>query len=550
MRARMTPIPPGDVAVVERPSLRAFRFGWTLFVVLATTLPYVVNRLSVPGGSHYSWIVPPYPEDSLAYMAWSQQAAHGSLLFRLKYTALPHSAFLFQPLFLVCGWLSALFGCDIGLVHLVVKSLGVVLFLAAFYRYTDYLRLSGFQSRLASVLVGVSSGLGAFISFFDPTDRSWWASSADLWVVDANTWWSLLWNPLFPYSLTLMLLAIYWMDRGTQEGRPSDLWRSGLATGAQILIHPYSQPLLFALALVIVVKRRGWRKEAAAYLWRYALATLPCALYVDAVATFHPLVSRHNAQSGMVSPPFSACLLGFGLPLLLAVVGVAAGWRRPGVGPGCAGLWFVLSCAFAYLPFWFQRKLLFGAHVPLCILAGAAPDLILARFPGARARPWIPRLALALFLVLVVATPVYLLVTGFDEAHANPDGAYFVDDGLMEGLRFLKEKSEPQSVVFASPSTSRLIPAFSGNTVVWGHWAQSVDRQERERWFADLFKPGSDWNDATRSPRFWGTGIDYILADRQMRHWMQQNAAAWRVILADADQVFANASVVIYKRRA
>ena len=70
--------------------LRAFRVCWIAFMIVATSLPYVLNWLSAPPGYHYTWILPPYPEDSFGYMAWSQQAARGSLLFRLKYTALPH----------------------------------------------------------------------------------------------------------------------------------------------------------------------------------------------------------------------------------------------------------------------------------------------------------------------------------------------------------------------------------------------------------------------------------------------------------------------------
>ena len=525
--------------------LRVFRAGWTVFVVLATTVPYALNLMVAPSGSHYTWIVPPYPEDSLAYRAWSQQAAHGSLLFQLKYTALPHAAFLFQPLFLICGWISAVFHCDIGIVHLVVKAVGVVLFLAAFYGYTDFLQLSGFQSMLASVLAGVSSGLGGFIALF-LSDRPA-AISADLWVVDSNTYWSLLWNPLFPYSLALMLLAIHWLDRGTRDGRPSDLWRSGLATGLQILIHPYSQPLLFALTLVLIVLRR--RAEAAGYLCRYALAVLPFALYVDSVAILHPLLSRHSSSGAMVSPALSAYLLGFGLPLLLSVAGLAAGWRRMVVDRPAVPLWFVLSLALAYVPFWFQRKLIFGAHGPLCIMAGMAPDLILARLPRLETRRWIRGAALAILLPSIAVTPVYLLVSEFREAQANANGAYFISEEMMEGLRFLRENSDPSSVVFATPSTSHLIPAFSGNTVVWGHWAMSVDRKERDAWFADLFKQGSDWSDEKRAREFWGTRIDYIFADTRLNSWIQQNLQAWQVILADADQVFANASVVIYRHR-
>ena len=545
----MTPsLPSGSPGIddPQSPPLRAFRVGWTLFVVLLTSVPYVVNFLTAPPGTHYTWVVPPYAEDSLAYRSWSQQAAHGSLLFRLKYTALPHAAFLFQPLFLVAGWLSDLCGCDVGIVHLIVKSVGVALFFAAFYRYTDLLRLSRRQSMFASVLVGVSSGLGGFFAFLDPTGQSW-TRSADLWVVDCNTFWSLLWNPLFPFSLTLMLLAIAWLDRGTREGRRPDLWRSGFATGAQILVHPYAQPLLFSLAVVLTVRRR--RTEAAGDLWRYGLAALPGALYVDAIALLDPIVSRHSAHGAMPSPALQAGLLGFGLPLLLAIAGLVAARRLP--GPDIEGviLWFVLSFGLSYVPFWFQRKLLFGAHVPLCILAGMAPEAILARLPWARTRPWVPKAALALFLPLVVVTPVYLLMATWNEARLDKNGAYFVSDDVRDALRFLEEHSDPMSVVFASPSTSRLIPAFAGNTVVWGHWAQSVDRLERERWFADLFRAGSDWNDVTRSQRFWGTGIDYLFVDPPLRSSMQQHEAAWRLILADADQVFANTSIVIYRHR-
>src|ERR1700691_1118397 len=81
--------------------LRGFRTGWTAFMVLATSIPYLLNWRDTPPGRLYTWILPPYPEDSFAYQAWAQQAAHGALLFRDKYTALPHAAFLFHPFFLV-----------------------------------------------------------------------------------------------------------------------------------------------------------------------------------------------------------------------------------------------------------------------------------------------------------------------------------------------------------------------------------------------------------------------------------------------------------------
>ena len=199
-------------------------------MLLTTSVPYLIFWFQTPADHRYSWILPPYPEDSFGYMAWSQQAAHGSLLFRMKYTGLPQSSFLFQPFFLICGWISRLFGCDIGIVHWALKAVGVVLFFVAFYKYTDWLELR-FRSIVASVLVGISSGVGGLFAFFGLVDR-WRIVPADLGMPKMSTYWSLLWNPLFPCSLTLIMLIIYWLDRGTRNARKINFWLG------QPLMHP------------------------------------------------------------------------------------------------------------------------------------------------------------------------------------------------------------------------------------------------------------------------------------------------------------------------
>src|SRR5271165_1042876 len=113
---------------LSRDALRLFRRVWTAWMVLATTLPYLWNYFARPQGSRYAWILPPSRDDSYGYMAWSQQAAHGAMLFKLKFTALPHTPSLFQPFFLICGWASRFTGANLGVVHLVAKEIGVVLF--------------------------------------------------------------------------------------------------------------------------------------------------------------------------------------------------------------------------------------------------------------------------------------------------------------------------------------------------------------------------------------------------------------------------------------
>lgn len=527
-------------------SLTAFRLGWVVFMVFATSAPYLLNYFSTPAGGHYTWILPPYPEDSFGYMAWAQQAAQGHLLLQLKFTALPNSPFLFNPFFLAAGWLSHLLGGNIGSSLFLLKEIGVVCFLLVFFKYIDYLGLNRFQSTVATILVGVSSGLGGLLVWFglgNPATHF----SGDLWVVDMNTFWSLLWNPLFPWSLTLMLLALFRLDRGSRDGRSSDFYVGGAITGVLALVHPYSQPLLFAFAVIVTLLRR--QAAALGCLVRFFAAALPCVIYVGLVTMLNPLISKHDSLGQMISPSPAGYALGFGLPLLLVVAGLVL--ERKQLVKHCwpVLLWFVLSAVLAYFPFWFQRKLIFGAHVPLCIVAAVALDLILNRFSNFRTRGWATAALAVVLLPLLVSTPVYLLASQTREVRANTDGYYYVSHDVMDGLHFLKTETKPSAVVFARIETSRLIPGLAGNTVVWGHWAQTVDLAQRQHWITNLFNPHADWTAPDRAREFWSTNIQYIFADGPLKQSVEQGRYRWRVVLNDADEVFTNRSVVIYKHR-
>ena len=531
----------------DQSNLRGFRVAWMAFMVVLTTIPYLVNWRDTPRGQHYTWILPPYPEDSLAYQAWAQQAAHGALLFRDKFTALPHAPFLFHPFFLISGWISVLTGGEIGVVFLIMKTIGVVLFFAAFFRYLDFLGLNKVQSVTATLLAGLSSGFGGLIVMLGLGPPRWPLPLVDLMLPDINTFWSLLWNPLFPYSLTLLVLVMHWLDRGTREGRMGDFWRAGLATGLLALVHPYSQPLVLACAVILPMVR--CRKQAVGMLGRYFLAAGPFLLYLVLMTIFDPLVTRHDVQGRMSSPVLGSYIYGFGLPLLLTGAGMVLGRQSLLRRWWPVVLWFCLAVAFAYLPLWFQRKLVFGSHIPLCILAGISLGAILERFTDQMARKLVVAVALVIGLPLAASTSAYLLTSEREEAAKNAGGAFYVNDDLMNGLKFLKERSQPSDIVCATLDTSLLIPAFSGNTVLWGHWAMTVDNTERQAWFARLFGVTADVNDPKRADEFWGTGIRYIFADGGLKQSIVRNPQMWRTILDGADRVYTNESVVIYERK-
>jgi len=543
LSGKAQPAEEGTIAISSK-GLRIFRWGWTIFMVLATSFPYFLNFASAPRGYRYTWIVPPYPEDSLSYIAWSQQAAHGALLFKIKYTALPQSALLFQPFFLICGWASRLFACNIGVIHFLAKEVGVVLFFLVFCKYVDYLGLTAFRSMVASVLAGISSGLAGPMALLG-WRHDWPMVSADMRMPEVSTYWPLLWNPLFPYSLALILLTVYYLDRGTRDKRKTDLWLAGLSSGVLALLHPYSQPVLLALALIMIAVRR--RTEWLPYLLRYLAILTPFVLYVLLLSILQPVFAQHSSSGAMSSPAIQWYLLGFGVPLLIWIAGWSIDWGRWMKQYWQVVAWFVLCLGLAYFPCWFQRKLIFGAHIPLCILAAISFDLILAKHSSARTRKWVLSAAMAVLVPILVVTPIYLLVKQNRDARSNMEDAYYISSGMDEGLNFLKQHSKPDQIVLAGLTTSILIPAFSGNTVLWGHWAMSVDLNARRDWFNQLDL--QSWGDEARAKKFWDSGIEYIFADGNFRMAIKRDPWKWWGILKDTDEVFHNDTVVIYKRR-
>jgi hypothetical protein len=521
---------------------RRFRRSWTAFVLLLTVAPYFLNRLTTPKAETYAWIVPPYPADSYAYRAWAQQAFDGSLLFTLKHTAIPQKPFLFLPFFLAAGLLARVSRLDIGLVFLLLKSVGVLVFFHAFFDFARRLKMSSFQSSAAAVFAGVGAGFGAFAPLvFHPALPIAWAP-LDAWLVDANTFWSLLWNPLFPFSLALILLSLRLADKSLEEADAGAAWRGGLGLGALALIHPYPLVVLYPLITVLCVvgRPRGWLP----YWLRLIGASAPAALYVAAVSYFQPLIRTHNAHGSQDEFVLFAYLSGFGLPLILAATGLALEGAAFAKKYWLLLAWLGLSLALCQSPFWFRTKYVFGTHLAVCLLAGAAAETLFRRLP------WGRRVNVALAAVFVAAscaTTVLYLTDSVTEVSQNADGEYRLSAGFLAGVDYLRAHAARSDVVFSDPWTSAKICAYAGNTVVWGHWAQGVDSGERQKWVEAVFSPASGLTLDQRRRLFWNSGVEYVFVRGLWREGIASGVGA--ELLRGADKVFENDAVAIYRRK-
>lgn len=387
------------------------------------------------------------------------------------------------------------------------------------------------------VMFGSEGGQLGSLSFQPMDVSNGWQTQPE-----AIVFLSLLLNPLFALSLALMALTARELLR---MSAPDGLWgavRAGLALLVLGNIHGYDIFVLHALALCWLLAnclagRLNWVRGVALYALMAAISA-PSVIWAWYGAQADPSYAA-KINTPTLSPRPLDVALGFGLVLVMAAAGVriACGQRTGRLGqvlavgcalvaiasalahvPGMPGslkfaafllpvlalvatsglkgepdvpwrrafpvLWAACGFAVIYLPAPFQRKMLEGLHIPLCILAGIALASLIQRPPGILAGLGRP-VRVGLAAALVVATlPSNLLLVSDCMRHVRANNRtllhvlappVYLARSELQGMRWLADNAAEGSIVMASSLTGNHIPAHAPCRVVAGHWAETIN---------------------------------------------------------------------------
>ncbi|HEY2990460.1 MAG TPA: hypothetical protein VGL11_22280, partial [Candidatus Binatia bacterium] len=138
-------------------------------------------------------------------------------------------------------------------------------------------------------------------------------------------------------------------------------------------------------------------------------------------------------------------------------------------------------------------------------------------------------------------TQIFHLLLDREIVRHNDEGAYYASNSLWDAMSFLRRESNPADLVFAAGSTSTLVPAFAGNTVLWGHWAMSVDLEQTLRWQDAVFGRGAT-EEAGRE--LLKAGMKYVLVDDAFRASFGDPAPEF---FTGYNKVFEQGEVAIYR---
>jgi len=496
-------------------------------IVFTTWLPYIFGWWLTPPETRYFWLI--YnPDDQNVHLMWARQAMEGKFFFHDLFTTEPHPG-LFTNLFsLMLGWFCRFTGISLHFGYQVFRTFVAIAFLLTAYWLSGFL-LGDNRSRLfALLLISFSSGFGWVLVLF------WWLTgqrppfffvdvSPELIMPEANSFLSMTVAPLAALGVTLVMGSLGCLLASTEVERKKAyrfVALSALFGMLVVNVHTYAAiPMLIAVffwqALQIITVRRVNFWELATVL----LFSFPVALLLGGQAYLFsrdPAFVQKAATPTLTHSP--VILIGsYGFIALGAVLGLPAAWRKAKSGEKGWTLllaWTVAIIVSIYLPVSFQRKMIEGLHVALCLLTALAMEGLVEKFgeeqrqakktrqtnlnrqPVLQTQQRILPSSWLILTLIVLTAPsqvAFFALNGYWLVHNNliydtrfnPPYSrmlmppYYLSESHLHLFNWLERNARSDEAVLCHPMLGNYLPVLTGRKVFIGHWAETLNFVEK-----------------------------------------------------------------------
>lgn len=481
-----------------------------------TCLPYLAGLTLRQPGWYYSGLLT-NPDEHNVYLSYLRQVQEGRLFLVDAFTSEPQSGRVVNVFFLALGLLARITHLPLPVVYHIGRLASGWLLLMAAYGLAAQALATPPARKVALVLLATASGFGWLYPAAGgqphPVDYG-----PGLVMPEAITFLSLLLNPLFCFSMFLMVVAIGLGAHAIHTGSIRHAALAGLAALVLGNTHSYDViPVAVVLAAYLVVslatRQAGGRGLAAAVV--ISVLAVPSLLYQYWLFRIGEpgMVAKTLGQWGYARGPWFLAL-GLGLPLLISAGGVVRSMRRDAPHQArVLTLWLALGFALVCLPVPFQRKLAEGLHIPACLLAAYALEQL---WRAARRRGLV---AGAVLVALAVPSNVcYVkralgdLVTNNTAYLGNLMPPLYLRPDQRAALQALDEMATERDLLLANSFLSSYAPSLAGVRVYVGHWSETLRYVDKLKELSRFLGPGA--SDAERQAFCRERGITFVLRDR------------------------------------
>ena len=461
--------------------------GWILAALTLSLIPTILAYSTAPSGTVFTGFLL-NPLDGFSYLAKMKQGADGSWLFSLPYAAEPGPGTFLFVYHLFLGHLSRWTGIPTVLVFHAARIIGAALMFLLVYVLFQATLPERSARRSAFLLTIFGSGLGwlaAPLFNLQPSDITI-PESIPFLIAYGNAHFPLAAAALLGGILVILLL----------QDRPGLRLALALLCGTIIgAVLPFSALSLFAVSFTWYIWEAicYFRKNGSSALKQWVFPTLtpilgliggaaPWLLYDFWISRANPVISAWNLQNQTLSPPPLNYILGYGVVLILAVIGI---WRTKPAQTKEGRLllsWLLTGVILLYIPVSFQRRLSLGLFFPMAAFAGLGWYSLTSKLSRSR--------LLTLILMLLVLPSNLLVVSAglLGVTQGKPAVIHYDDE--VTAYQWAAENLPQGSLILAAPETGNRIPAFSSLRVLYGHPFETPNAVVQKQMVEELFNPG------------------------------------------------------------
>jgi hypothetical protein len=185
-----------------------------------------------------------------------------------------------------------------------------------------------------------------------------------------------------------------------------------------------------------------------------------------------------NGQNVTPAPSLPVFLLGFCLPLLVALPAIARAVRRMEEdGDGFMLLWLAAMLVLVFLPTNIQRRFAVGMMLPIAYFAVRAYAMVWSRMLTRRLRPLV---ASSIVVVSAISSVWVLLVPVLALNAPEPAFSVRLNADYQYAFDYIDRHSTAHDVVLSAPGVSVWVPGWTGARVVYGHPYETINAEQRE----------------------------------------------------------------------
>lgn len=461
-----------------------------VLAVVLTSLPFIIApSLTQPGSTFAGFLINPI--DGHSYLAKMRQGAELSLEFRLPYAPEPGAGVVLFVYQLILGGIGGLVGLPHILTYHAARVFGTLAMVATSYLFFARVLPIGRAKWAAFVLAIFGSGVGWIALPFG-------LLPIDLWVPEAIPFLSAYANAHFALATAALIASVSLIafPEILPRARLPLAFLSGLLLA---VLQPFAVVVIgIVIAAWLVIERLQNAQPAKMNSWLQGLAAvvlgaLPMLAYSWGAIRQHPVLAEWNQQNSTPTPPLVEVLLGYGLVMVLAIVGAVLGKARSHPSGRLLITWAILGFVMLYLPISLQRRLMLGLFIPLVALAGLGIQAI---------APTRRRFALILVAVIVLSIPSHLVVLGSGlTAVSRGEAGLVLANSDQELLEWIELNIPEGSLILAGLDTGNRLPAYSNTRVLYGHPFETPRADDQE----DLIR------------KLWGWSVDPLLGLQALR---------------------------------